>query len=174
MALTYLKHKTRDFLSVQWLRAYPSSIPSQGTRSHIPWLSIYMIPHATTKTRHRQINIFLNKYSTKPNISLILRALQRHPALHRKKFPDFLVRRRLPQPALPPSLHLHFCHSSFTAFFSVPLPPCSSELLCIPHLSESSLQWLSLCDFSMEKFSRSQFSHQHLQRAFQNSLVAQG
>ena len=53
---------------VQWLRlraSYaggPGSIPGQGTRSHMPQLKILQvsmkIPHATTKTRHSQINIF--------------------------------------------------------------------------------------------------------------------
>ena len=53
-------------LVVQWLRLCtpnaggPGSVPGQGTRSHMPQLKILhaatKIPHATTKTRHSQIN----------------------------------------------------------------------------------------------------------------------
>ena len=58
-------------LVVQWLRfhapnAGPSSIPGQGTRSHMPQLRVPMpqpkIPHVATKTQHSQGNkCFLEK-----------------------------------------------------------------------------------------------------------------
>ena len=52
-------------LVVQWLRCYTEkvgdqdSIPSQGSRSHIPQLKI---PSVLTKTWSNQINFFLNMY----------------------------------------------------------------------------------------------------------------
>ena len=53
-------------LVVQWLRLRtpsaggPSSIPGQGTRSHMPQIKI---PHAVAKTRCSQINKCLKKYN---------------------------------------------------------------------------------------------------------------
>ena len=64
-----LKNQGGISLTILWLRLRapnaggPSSIPGQGTGSHMPQVTICMpqskIPHATTKTQQSQINKYI-------------------------------------------------------------------------------------------------------------------
>ena len=67
----------------QWLRFHapsaggPGSVPGQGTRSHMPQRKL-KIPCVSTKTQHRQINIFLKNKSILSPPLLVFNMLSQH------------------------------------------------------------------------------------------------
>ena len=67
----------------QWLRFHapsaggPGSVPGQGTRSHMPQRKL-KIPRVSTKTQHRQINIFKKNKSILSPPLLVFNLLSQH------------------------------------------------------------------------------------------------